>query len=101
MEVIKGIPVAPGVVTGRAFVLEDVLERVPYHNVAQSEVSREVARLDEALAATLRDIEADRDRAATKLGPEPAKIFDFHLGLLRDRTLINPIRERHRGVCSR
>src|SRR5262245_37816048 len=94
MEVIKGIPVAPGVVTGRAFVLEDVLERVPYHNVAPAEVSRELLRLEEAISQTIKDLESDRDRAAAKLGPEPAKIFEFHLGLLRDKTLIQPIRER-------
>jgi phosphotransferase system enzyme I (PtsI) len=94
MEVIKGIPVAPGVVTGRAFVLEDVLERVPYHPVASGEVAKEVARFDEAVAKATADLQADRDRAAAKLGPEPAKIFEFHLGLLHDKTLIHPIRER-------
>lgn len=94
MEVIKGIPVAPGVVIGRAFILEDVLERVPYHVVAVGEVEREVARLDQAVEAAVKDLQTDRERAAAKLGPEPAKIFEFHLGLLHDRTLIQPIRER-------
>src|SRR5690554_4499968 len=92
MEVIKGIPVAPGVVAGRAFLLEDVLERVPYHVVAAADVTRELQRLDEAIEQAIKDLEADRDRAAAKLGPEPAKIFEFHLGLLHDKTLINPIR---------
>jgi phosphotransferase system enzyme I (PtsI) len=94
MEVIKGIPVSPGVVIGRAFVLEDVLERVPYHTVPANEVPREVSRFDEAVEMAIKDLQADRDRAASKLGPEPAKIFEFHLGLLHDKTLIHPIRER-------
>lgn len=94
MEVIKGIPVAGGVVIGRAFILEDVLERVPYHVVPKGEVEREIARFDEAVGAAIKDLQADRERAAAKLGPEPAKIFEFHLGLLHDRTLIQPIRER-------
>lgn len=94
MEVIKGIPVAPGVTTARAFVLEDVLERVPYHTVSPGDVPKEVARLEEAVAGSIRDLQADRDRAAAKLGPEPAKIFEFHLGLLHDKTLVQPIRER-------
>jgi len=75
MEVIKGIPVSPGVVIGKAFVLEDVLERVPYHTVAASEVPREVSRFDESVELAIKDLQADRDRAAAKLGPEPAKIF--------------------------
>ncbi|MCP3906060.1 MAG: phosphoenolpyruvate--protein phosphotransferase [Planctomycetes bacterium] len=94
MEVIKGIPVAPGVVIGRAFVLEEVLERVPYHPVRPEDASRELQRLDDAIAAVTRDLEADRDRAAEKLGPEPAKIFEFHLGLVNDHALLDPIRER-------
>jgi phosphotransferase system enzyme I (PtsI) len=94
VEVIKGIPVAPGVVIGRAFVLEDMLERVPYHTVKPEEVPTELARLDAALAGARTELEADRDRAAEKLGPEPAKIFEFHLGLLHDRTLIDPVRKR-------
>lgn len=94
MEVIKGIPVSPGVVTGRAFVLEDALERVPYHVVAAADMPAEIKRLDAAIASATQDLRTDRDRAAAKLGPEPAKIFEFHLGLLNDKTLINPIRER-------
>ncbi|MHC4710257.1 MAG: phosphoenolpyruvate--protein phosphotransferase, partial [Planctomycetota bacterium] len=40
------------------------------------------------------DLEQDRDRTATDLGPEPAKIFEFHLSMLYDRTLIEHITER-------
>ena len=96
MEVIKGIPVSPGVVIGRAFVLDDARERVPYQRVMDSQVEAQVDRLAAAIAATAEDLEEDRDSAAAKLGPEPAKIFEFHLGLLGDRTLMDPIRERIR-----
>ncbi|MBT8486231.1 MAG: phosphoenolpyruvate--protein phosphotransferase [Phycisphaerales bacterium] len=94
MEVIKGIPVAPGVVIGRAFVLEEVVERVPFHTVSPDEVAGELVRLDTALETASAALEADRDRAAEKLGAEPAKIFEFHLGLLKDRSLIDPLRAR-------
>ena len=96
MEVIKGIPVAPGVVIGRVFVLEQVLERVPHHTVAEAAVPAELERLEQALAQATADLEADRDRAAEELGPEPAKIFEFHLGLLHDQTLLEPVRQRVR-----
>ncbi len=99
MEVIKGIPVAPGVVIGRAFVLDDVRERVPYHIVHADDVEAEVSRFDAAVAQAIKDLETARTRAKEKLGPEPAKIFEFHLGLLHDKTLIDPI--RHRIVSER
>ncbi len=94
MEVIKGIPVAPGVVIGSAFVLEDVLERVPHHTVREADVAGELTRLEEAVAQATHDLEADRDRAREQLGPEPAKIFEFHLGLLHDPSLLDPMRKR-------
>ncbi len=94
MEVIKAIPVSPGVVIGPAFVLHDVLERVAYQTVPKGDVQREVKRLDHAVKEAIEDLEADRARAAAKLGPEPAKIFEAHLALLHDRTLIDPIRRR-------
>ncbi len=91
MEVIKGIPVSPGVVIGRAFVLEDSVRFVPYRRVPQGDVEHQKKRLLGAVEAAIRDLRADRDRAATQLGPEPAKIFEFHLGLLNDRTLIDHV----------
>lgn len=94
MEVIKGIPVSSGVVIGRACVLHDVVERVPYATVDKSAIDKELQRLDLALQHAVTSLAIQRDRAAEKLGAEPAKIFEFHLGLLHDRSLIDPIRSR-------
>lgn len=93
MEVIKGIPVSPGVVIGRAFVLEDAVRFIPHRAVAQKDVPHQQDRFTAAIAQAIEDLEKDRDRAARELGPEPAKIFEFHLGLLRDPTLIQHITE--------
>ena len=94
MEVIKGIPVAPGVVVGRAFVLDEAVRYVPYRTVGQQDVAREGARLTKAIEAAIEELARDRDRAAAELGPEPANIFQFHIGLLHDPTLIDHIRQR-------
>lgn len=94
MEVIKGIPVAPGVVIARAFVLDEAVDRVPHRHVAEADVATQLERLQAAIDAAGADIAKDRDQAAAKLGPEPAKIFEFHLGLLRDKTLLQPIKDR-------
>jgi phosphotransferase system enzyme I (PtsI) len=94
MEVIKGIPVSPGVVIGRAFVLDDPVRHIPYRTVAEEDVPRQRERLTDAIAAAIKDLEQDRDRTATDLGPEPAKIFEFHLSMLYDRTLIEHITHR-------
>ncbi|MHC4427225.1 MAG: phosphoenolpyruvate--protein phosphotransferase [Planctomycetota bacterium] len=93
MEVIKGIPVSPGVIVGRAFVLDDVVFHVPYRRVPEDDVAQQKDRLIEAVHAAVADLEKDRDRAKAQLGEEPAKIFDAHLSLLRDQHLIDHILE--------
>ena len=94
MKTIKGIAVAPGIAIARAFVLEQFRQRVPHHRVALEERSGELERFEQALQAATDDLAADRDRAASDLGQEASKIFEFHLGLLKDPTLLGPIREK-------
>ncbi len=94
MKSITGTPVTPGVVIGRAFVLEEVLQRVPYHTVKQEDIADELWRFNTSVEEAVAELEADRARVAESLGPEPAKIFEFHIGLLQDRTLLEPIRKR-------
>ena len=94
MKLLQGIPVSPGVVIGRAMVLEKSLHRVPFLILGPEEIPVELARYDEAVAAALRAVTMDRDSIAATLGFEPAKIFEFHLGLLSDGSLMDPIRNR-------
>lgn len=94
MEVIKGIPVSPGAVIGPAFILDFIDERVPYRTVAASDVPREMDRLEGAFTTAVHDLEALRDQTSRELGDEAAKIFGFHIGLLGDATLTDPIRNR-------
>lgn len=94
MKLLQGIPVSPGVVIGRAMVLEKSLHRVPFLILDDEEIPAELDTFDTALAGARDSVSKDRDRVAATLGEEPAKIFEFHLGLLSDSTLIDPIRER-------
>ncbi len=94
METIKGIPVSPGVVIGRAFVLDDAVRQVLRRTIPAKDVEVQLKRLSEALASAIADVERDRDRYATQLGPETAKIFEFHLALLRDKALLEHMSRR-------
>jgi phosphotransferase system enzyme I (PtsI) len=94
MKLLQGIPVSPGVVIGRAIVLDKSLHRVPFLILDAEEIPKELERFNNAIAGARNDVTRDRDRIAETLGEEPAKIFDFHIGLLRDKTLVDPIRER-------
>jgi phosphoenolpyruvate-protein kinase (PTS system EI component) len=85
MEVIKGIPVSPGVVIGRAFVLDDVREHVPYQTIPEADVPSEIERLDKAIEQSTTDIELDRKRAAEKLGPSRRRFSSFTSASCRTR----------------
>jgi phosphotransferase system enzyme I (PtsI) len=94
MKRLQGIPVSPGVVIGRALVLEKSLHRVPFLILAASEIPVELAKLNRAICGAIEQVTQDRNQVAVTLGEEAAKIFEFHLGLLSDSTLIDPIRDR-------
>ncbi|HIB01696.1 MAG TPA: hypothetical protein EYO31_07490, partial [Phycisphaerales bacterium] len=94
MKQLQGIPVSPGVVIGRALVLEKSLHRVPFLILGADEIPKELAKFNTAIVGAIDQVTQDRNQVAATLGEEPAKIFEFHLGLLNDKTLVEPIRER-------
>jgi len=94
METFQGIPVSPGVVIGRVFVLDYARRRIPMRPVGDDEIPHQTTRLDGALADSISELEAQRARTEKELGAEAAKIFAFHLGMLADPALVDPIR-RH------
>ncbi len=94
MKRLQGIPVSPGVVIGRAMVLEKSLHRVPFLILGEDEIPVELAKFNNAIEGAIAQVTQDRKQVAATLGEEPAKIFEFHLGLLSDPTLVDPIRKR-------
>ena len=96
MERLQGIAVSPGIVIGPAFVMGEAEKHVPHRAVPDRERAAEVVRFDDAIAAALAELEGLRDQTAAGLGDEAAKIFEFHLGLLHDPSLLDPIRTRIR-----
>ena len=94
MNQLQGIPVSPGVVIGRALVLDRSLHRVPFSVLQPDEIPVELHKFDTAISKAKAEVVHDREMVAETLGAEPAKIFEFHLGLLSDVNLVDPIRAR-------
>jgi phosphoenolpyruvate-protein phosphotransferase (PTS system enzyme I) len=92
MEIKKGIGVSPGVVIGTAIVLDAEDLVIPKRQVAAAETPGELRRLDQALEAAGAKITEQRDAMTKQYGDDIGKIFDFHLGLLKDKTLIGQIK---------
>jgi len=94
MEIKKGIGVSPGVVISTAVVLdaEDLL--IPKRQIDVAQVPSEIERLDKAVADSIADLTGLRDSLTLQAGDDVSGvggIFDFHMGVLRDKSTIRQI----------
>ncbi|MEE9212056.1 MAG: phosphoenolpyruvate--protein phosphotransferase [Phycisphaeraceae bacterium] len=88
MQIKRGIQVSPGVAIGRAVVLDAEDLPIPRRPIPPAMIGQQQARLHKALQESCQAIEQLRDQTASRLGEELAKIFDFHLGMLKDPHLV-------------
>ncbi len=91
MEIKKGIGVSPGVVISTAIVLDAEDLVVPRRHVEPQAVEHEVRRFEEAMARSLAELNALRENVAKKYSKEIGDILNFHIGVLRDRDLADPV----------
>lgn len=92
MQVFRGLPVSPGIAIGRVLVVDDDLRRVVKRSIKPGQAKAEIARFDKAVEQSLEELAEVHAKARKEMGAETAKIFLFHAGMLRDKTLLNPIR---------
>jgi phosphoenolpyruvate-protein phosphotransferase (PTS system enzyme I) len=85
----KGISASPGIVIGTAFVRDADRVPVPRTLIDPSHADDEVARLASALAATTQDLRVLKQDIAAKMGDDHARIFDAHMLILSDITLMD------------
>ena len=92
--ILRGIPGSPGLAVGGAVHLRRSTAQVPREPAADP--GAELARLDAALEATRREVQAARESVAARTGEQyEAGIFDAHLLFLADEALLDPAR---RGI---
>ncbi|MDA0803337.1 MAG: phosphoenolpyruvate--protein phosphotransferase [Planctomycetota bacterium] len=92
MHAIRGIAVSPGIAFGRALTLSSTVDNVEYRTVAPDLVAAELVRLQHALESTCKDLDKLIEDTRTRLGDEPAKIFQFHRSILVDASLLKMMR---------
>ncbi len=89
--VIKGIPAAPGIACGSAFILDKQDFIVPARAIIDQEIPIEIARFEEALIKTRGEILDLQKKISAEMDGQNAKIFDAHLLVLEDRMLIEDV----------
>lgn len=92
--VLKGVPAAPGIAMGSAFILDKQDFIVPPRAILEHEIPIEIARFEEALIKTREEITSIKKKIMDEVGGQHAQIFDAHLMVLEDRTLIEEVIKR-------
>ncbi len=95
--VLKGIPAAPGVAIGPAFLMDQQDYIVPERVISDEEIPVEVARFEEAVHHTKTEIQSIKEKIAAQVGSMDAQIFDAHLLVLEDCMLIDEVKKHIRS----
>ncbi len=87
----EGIAVAPGIAHAEVIIHQREIEDIPCWTVRPEEVPAEINRFETALIATRAELLEMQQRIARSIGTSDASIFDAHLLVVEDRTLIDEV----------
>ena len=88
---LQGIAASDGIAIAKVYTLTEPDLTVTKVTVEDS--GKEVSRLDDALAASIKDVELIKETALKNLGEEEAQVFDAHLMVLSDPELIGQVKD--------
>ncbi len=92
--ILKGIPASPGIAIGKVFILDSEMFSIAKREISEQDVPEEIMRFENSLIQTRQEILKIQERIAEELGVEHAEIFNAHLLVLEDRTLIEEVISR-------
>jgi phosphotransferase system enzyme I (PtsI) len=90
-KVYRGIPVSGGVCRGPLFIHTPSAKCIPHRKITPEEVCHELERLERALIETRQQIAGVQRQVEVAMGAEDASIFDAHLLVLEDQTLLDEV----------
>ncbi|GET12466.1 phosphoenolpyruvate-protein phosphotransferase [Ligilactobacillus agilis] len=91
-KMLKGIAASDGIAAAKAYML--VQPDLSFTETSIDDPEAEVKRLDDALAASKKDLELIKAKATENLGAEEAEVFEAHLTILADPELIGQIKDK-------
>ena len=92
--ILKGIPAAPGINIGKAYLLGHEEYLVQKRSISEDDIPLEISRFEDALIKTRKEILSLHEKVSEGMGTEHAEIFDAHLLVLEDRMLIEEVISR-------
>ena len=97
----EGIGVSPGIAFGSVHVVREDMDEVVRYQIAPAQVTDEIGRFETGLIQTRMQILEMQQRLAESIGAKDAAIFDAHLLVVEDRTLIDEVlRKLKTDLCN-
>ncbi len=97
----QGAGVSPGIAQGAIHVVRDDLDDVARYHIEPSQITTEIGRFETALIQTRVQILEMQQKIAESIGAKDAGIFDAHLLVVEDRTLIDEVlRKLESDLCN-
>jgi len=88
-----GIPASPGIAIGNALVLGSRITDIEKNQIRKEDVESETNALEQSIDITKKQVLKLQEKVLKELKDEEARIFDAHLLILDDYTLINSVKE--------
>src|SRR5215211_3311308 len=96
-----GVGVSPGIARGPIYVVRDDTEDVARYRIQPADIAGEISRFESALIQTRAQILEMQQQIAEAIGAKDAGIFDAHLLVVEDRTLIDEVlRKLESDLCN-
>lgn len=92
--ILRGVPASPGIAIGPVYLFSRDYLKVEPRSLTEAQVAREIDHFKAALEETRQDILKTRAKAVKQTGDIVARIFDSHLLILEDISLIEETLER-------
>lgn len=89
----KGIGVSPGIVIGKAYLLNREIESIPKYKIVNSDKNKEIQRFKDAIKLSIAQLKNIKERLSKALGQEHVYIFDAKILMLQDEILHKKITE--------
>lgn len=88
-RIFRGIPASEGVCQAKIIVLRKPDAKIPERSLSKEDIPAEIQRFEAALTQTRTDIREVQAKVSEAMGAQDAGIFEAHLMVLEDRTLID------------
>jgi phosphotransferase system enzyme I (PtsI) len=91
MIILKGIPASQGIAAGEAYLLRREELSIQKKKISERNIPQEITRFEDALIKTRLEILEIQKKMSKEIGVKDAEIFNAHLLVLEDRSLIEDV----------